>query len=167
MPEREGNLFLEKPVERDVLLRELRRLTASTGTRRLLIVDDNEVSRYILRDLLNQPWLEITEAANGTEAMAALRENLPDAVILDLLMPDISGFDILRELRSRVATKNLPVLIYTSKPLSDIEKAQLETWHARVIRKEEISTRLSAKPFLDWVKTVGIAPEPATREQDV
>ncbi|MGA7108247.1 MAG: ATP-binding protein [Terracidiphilus sp.] len=167
VPEREGNLFLEKPVERDVLLRELRRLTASTGTRRLLIVDDNEVSRYILRDLLNQPWLEITEAANGTEAMAALRENLPDAVILDLLMPDINGFDILRELRSRVATKSLPVLIYTSKPLSDIEKAQLETWHARVIRKEEISTRLSAKPFLDWVKTVGIAPEPATREQDV
>ena len=46
-------------------LRELRRLTVHNGTRKVLLVDDNEVSRYILRDLLNQPWLEIREAANG------------------------------------------------------------------------------------------------------
>jgi signal transduction histidine kinase/CheY-like chemotaxis protein len=163
---RGAHLFLPKPLERESLLRELRRLTVETGTRRLLLVDDNEVSRYILRDLLSQPWLDIREAANGTEALKALSEGLPDAVILDLLMPDMSGFDILRKLRAEPATQNLPVLIYTSKVLSDVEKAQLDSLDARVIRKEDVTTRLSAQPFLDWVKSVGITPEIVARERD-
>jgi CheY-like chemotaxis protein len=164
---RGASLFLPKPLDHEVLLRELRRLTVQTGTRRLLLVDDNEVSRYILRDLLNQPWLEIREAANGTEAMRSLNENLPDAVILDLLMPDMSGFEILRQLRSSPATEMLPVLIYTSKVLTDAEKAQLDSLDTRIIRKEDVATRLSAQPFLDWVKSVGLAPEPAVRGEGV
>jgi CheY-like chemotaxis protein len=163
---RGANLFLHKPLERDVLLRELRNLTVQTGTRRLLMVDDNEVSRYILRDLLSQPWLDIREASNGTEALKALGEGLPDAVILDLLMPDMSGFDILKKLRAEPATQSLPVLIYTSKVLSDAETAQLDLLGARVIRKEDVTSRLSAQPFLDWVKSVGIAPEIGARERD-
>ncbi len=152
------NVFLPKPIERETLLRELRRLTAQTGIRRLLLVDDNDVSRYILRELLHQPWLEIEEASNGTAALAALQHQIPDALILDLLMPDIGGFEILRQLRASPATENLPVLIYTSKPLSETERAQLETWRARVVRKEDVSTRLSAQPFLDWLSTAGLSP---------
>jgi CheY-like chemotaxis protein len=98
--------------------------------------------------------------------MSALNEGLPYALILDLLMPDISGFEILRHLRSQLATESLPVLIYTSKTLSDAEKAQLASWQAKIIRKEDIATRLSAKPFLDWAKSVGLAPEPAVREHN-
>ena len=101
-----ANLFLPKPIEREVLLRELRRLTAHTGTKRILLVDDNEVARYILRDLLDQPWLDIREASSGTEALNMLSEGLPDALILDLLMPDISGFEILRQLRTQEATSS-------------------------------------------------------------
>src|SRR5580698_472280 len=164
---RGGSVFLPKPVDRDALIGELRRLTANTGTRRVLLVDDNEVSRYILRDLLDQPWLDIREAASGTEALSALNEQLPDAVILDLLMPDISGFEILRQLRSQVTTKSLPVLIYTSKVLSETEKAQLESWRARIIRKEEITTRLSAQPFLDWIRSSGLAPDDAVGQHNV
>ena len=160
------NVFLPKPVEKEVLLGELRRLTAQTGTRRILLVDDNEVSRYILRDLLAQPWLDIQEAASGTEALSLLNENMPDAIILDLLMPDISGFDVLRHLRTQSATQSLPVLIYTSKVLSEAEKTQLDTWHARVIRKEDITTRLSAQPFLDWVRSVGLSLETGARGQN-
>jgi signal transduction histidine kinase/DNA-binding response OmpR family regulator len=160
------NVFLPKPVEKEVLLGELRRLTAQTGTRRILLVDDNEVSRYILRDLLAQPWLDIQEAASGTEALSLLNENMPDAMILDLLMPDISGFDVLRHLRTQSATQSLPVLIYTSKVLSEAEKTQLDTWHARVIRKEDITSRLSAQPFLDWVRSVGLSLETGARGQN-
>jgi signal transduction histidine kinase/CheY-like chemotaxis protein len=154
------NVFLPKPLEREILLRELRRLTAQTGTRRLLLVDDNDVSRYILRELLQQPWLEIEEASNGTAALAALEAKLPDAVILDLLMPDIGGFEILRQLRASPATEKLPVLIYTSKPLSESERAQLESLRARVVRKEDVSTRLSAQPFLDWLSAAGLLIAP-------
>lgn len=156
---RGGSLFLPKPLDREVLLRELRRLTVQTAPRRVLLVDDNEVSRYILRDLLNQPWLDIREAGNGLEAMAALEESLPDALILDLLMPDVSGFEILRKLRASPATEKLPVLIYTSKVLTDAEKTQLKSLEARIIRKEDVTSRLSAQPFLDWVRSIGLAPE--------
>ena len=158
-----ANLFLQKPIESDNLLRELRRLTAHNGTRKLLLVDDNEVARYILRDLLDQPWLQIREASSGTAALNALSESLPDALVLDLLMPDLSGFEILRQLRSQPATKNLPVLIYTSKVLTEAEKTQLDSWQARIIRKEDVSSRLSAKPFLEWLKSVGLGPETGVR----
>lgn len=153
-----ANLFLPKPLERVTLLRELRRLTAQSGTRRLLLVDDNDVSRYILREILQQPWLEFEEARNGKEALAALEKKLPDAVILDLLMPDIGGIEILRQLRSRPATIDLPVLIYTSKVLNESERTQLESLRVRVVRKEDVSTRLSAQPFLDWLSAAGISP---------
>ncbi|MFZ0302540.1 MAG: ATP-binding protein [Terracidiphilus sp.] len=161
-----ADLFLRKPVEAELLVREVRRLTAKTGTKRVLLVDDNEVARYILRDLLNHAWLDIREAANGTEALAALNEKLPDAMILDLLMPDVSGFEIVRQLRGQPATRDLPVLIYTSKVLSDSEKAQLESWKCRIIRKEDITTRLSAQPFLDWIRSVGLAPDELTEKRD-
>jgi DNA-binding response OmpR family regulator len=161
-----ADVFLRKPVDAEMLVGEVRRLTANTGTRHVLLVDDNEVARYILRDLLNHPWLDIREAANGSEALAALNERLPDAMILDLLMPDISGFEILRQLRTQPATRSLPVLIYTSKILSESEKAQLESWQCKIIRKEDVTTRLSAQPFLDWIRFVGLSPEALTGKRD-
>jgi signal transduction histidine kinase/CheY-like chemotaxis protein len=162
--ERGADFFLPKPVEREVLLRELRRLTAQIGTRRILLVDDNDVSRYILRELLHQPWLAIDEAANGTQALALIHEKHPDGVILDLLLPDIGGVEILRQLRSDPATETLPVMIYTSKPLSEAERALLESWSAGVIRKEDVSTRLSAQPFLDWLIAAGLSPVRSSSE---
>jgi len=156
--DRGADLFLPKPLERESLLRELRRLTIQGGTRRLLLVDDNDVSRYILRELLHYPWLEIEEARNGKEALAALSRKMPDGLILDLLMPDISGLQILRQLRSSPPTEDLPVLIYTSKLLDEQERAQLESLGARIVRKEDVSTRLSAQPFLDWLNTAGLSP---------
>ncbi|HEX3987038.1 MAG TPA: ATP-binding protein [Acidobacteriaceae bacterium] len=165
--ERGISLFLPKPLDRDTLLRELRRLTARGGTRRLLLVDDNDVSRYILRELLNQPWLLLEEARNGREALAAIASSQPDALILDLLMPDVGGFEVLRLLRADPATEHLPVLIYTSRPLSESDRAQLESWRARVIRKEDVSTRLSAQPFLDWLTAAGLSPvQPAPHPDD-
>ncbi len=161
-----ASLFLPKPIDRDLLLRELRRLTSTSGSRRLLIVDDNEVSRYILGEVLSQPWLHIQEASNGTEALARLAEGLPDAMILDLLMPDLSGFEILRQLRAKPETASLPVLIYTSKPLSDAERSEIENLNAAIVRKGDVSTRLSAQPFQDWFNVAGISPKAMTGKTD-
>ncbi|MBS1804253.1 MAG: response regulator [Acidobacteria bacterium] len=162
----EVSAFLQKPVDRDVLLQELRSRVSQAESRRILLVDDNEIARYILRDLLDQPWLNIREASNGTDAFAAIEQEIPDAVILDILMPDMSGFDVLRKLRGSSATEKLPVLIYTSKDLSESERSELETLNASVIKKAEVSSRLSAKPFLDWAKSAGVSPEDMTTESN-
>jgi signal transduction histidine kinase/DNA-binding response OmpR family regulator len=160
------DMFLPKPVDRDALLRELRSRVSQMESRRILLVDDNEIARYILRDLLDQPWLNIREASNGTEAFIAIEQEIPDAIILDILMPDMSGFDVLRRLRGSSATERLPVLIYTSKDLSESERSELETLNASVIKKAEVSSRLSAKPFLDWAKAAGISPEAMAPESN-
>jgi signal transduction histidine kinase/CheY-like chemotaxis protein len=167
MPPAKISLFIPKPLDRETLLAELRRLTSNVGTRNLLLVDDNEVSRYILRELLTQPWLQIEELSNGASALERLDRRLPDAMILDLLMPDMSGFEILRRLRSKPETAQFPVLVYTSKVLSDTEKAQLAGWNAKVVRKEDVSSRLSNQPFLEWFNAVGLTPEARAREQHV
>lgn len=153
-----ADLFLRKPFDRELLLSALRQFTGAGGTRKLYLVDDNEVSRYIVRELLSQPWLHIEELSNGRDALKRLDDQLPDAIILDLLMPDVSGFEVLRQLRTKPQTEALPVLIYTSKPLSDAEQAQLAAWNASVVRKEDVSTRLSARPFIDWLAEAGISP---------
>jgi signal transduction histidine kinase/CheY-like chemotaxis protein len=158
-----AQIFMPKPLDQGSLLHELRRLTSQFGVKHLLLVDDNDVARYILRELLGQPWLDIREASNGAEALAELKGNPPDAVILDLLMPDMSGFQILQQLRSNEETQQLPVLIYTSKPLSERERAQLESLRARIVRKEDVSTRLSAQPFMDWLRSSGLTPESGAR----
>jgi CheY-like chemotaxis protein len=158
--------FLLKPVEKDVLLGELRDRTAQTGVRRLLVVDDNEIARYILRDLLDQPWLQIREASSGKEALSSISAELPDAIILDLLMPDMSGFEVLRQLRAHRATEKLPILIYTSKDVSESEQLELDALNTRMIKKAEVTSRLSARPFLDWARSVGLSPESAASERN-
>lgn len=165
-PQAKIDLFLLKPLDRETLLAQLRTLTRNTGTRKLLLVDDNEVSRYIVRELLSQPWLQMEEFSNGATALARIEQQLPDAMILDLLMPDVSGFDVLRELRSKPHTLQLPVLVYTSKPLSQSERKQLADWNAPVVRKEDVSSRLSTKPFLDWLRAAGLTPEARAQEQN-
>ena len=162
--ERGAKAFLSRPLERDSLIGELRNITLTSGVRKVLLVDDNEVSRYILRELLCQPWLRIEEASNGREAMALINEGPPDALILDLLMPDMSGFEVLRELRRRPETAEMPVLIYSSKPLTDSERAELESWNAQMMRKDDIATRLSAQPFLEWIKANALDTHQPTRE---
>jgi CheY-like chemotaxis protein len=74
-------------------------------------------------------------------------------------MPDMSGFDVLRELRADAQTRELPVLIYTSKVLSETDRSATGGLAGSgVVRKENVSTRLSARPFLDWLEAAGVAP---------
>ena len=81
-------------------------------------------------------------------------------------MPDISGMDVLRRLRENSSTQTLPVLVYTSKLLSDSEKQQLEDLGTSVLRKEDVSSRLSAQPFLDWLEKSGLNPQEHVSEQN-
>lgn len=160
------DVFVAKPLETDKMLLELRRVTSQTGIRRILLVDDNEVARYILRDLLDQPWLAIREVSSGAQALSTIAEAMPDGIILDLLMPDISGFEVLRRLRKQKETYKIPVLVYTSKVLSESEKAELDSWHVPVVRKEDVTSRLSVRPFIEWAKTVGLTPDRGGWEGD-
>jgi len=140
------------------ILNELRRLTGREKPLKLLLVDDNDVSRYILRELLDRPWLSLIEAHNGREAIDMAMEEDPDGVILDLVMPEQTGFEVLEELRTQEKTRNLPVIICTSKLLSDQEKMRLHVLGAGLISKADVASTLKPERLLKLLAEAGITP---------
>jgi signal transduction histidine kinase/DNA-binding response OmpR family regulator len=133
-----ADAYAVKPVERGWLLERLSALTGAPPAP-LLIVDDDETARYVLRSLLGSGW-RISEAAGGAEGLRRAREEQPCAIFLDLVMPDLSGLEVLERLRNDTATRDIPVVVVTSKRLEREEERML-TAHARaVLAKEELSS---------------------------
>ena len=93
---------------------------------RIAIVDDNpDVRRLIRRILQSQGEYTLFEASNGTEALELVARELPNLVILDLMMPEVDGFTVLEKLQENPDTSNIPVIVVTAKELTDEEKKRL------------------------------------------
>lgn len=87
----------------------------------VMIVDDENINIAILSQILS-PEYNLLTAMNGHEALRRAEENRPDLILLDIVMPDISGFDVLRKLKSSAATKEIPVIIITGRDNPDDEE---------------------------------------------
>jgi signal transduction histidine kinase/DNA-binding response OmpR family regulator len=126
--------YLVKPVDRRRLAQSLRALCgAAVG--RILLVEDDAVARATIRQALEREGWEVTEADNGRVALERLAAGLPDAIVLDLLMPEMDGFEFVAELRSRRDSRQVPVLVVTAMDLSDEDHRRLNGEVERVIRK--------------------------------
>ena len=116
--------FHAKPIDRGWLLNQLQ---SNTGRdpRKILIVDDDEISRYLVKGLLANRGYRVLEAHGGSEGLRLARENRPNLIVLDLSMPDLNGFQVLDSLKNDAETKDIPVVIYTSKKLESQDRARL------------------------------------------
>ncbi len=152
-----ATLAISKPLEAASLLQDVRRITRQEKPKKLLLVDDNDLSLYILRELLDRPWLSLMEAHNGQEALDMINREQPDAVILDLIMPGMGGFEVLQKLRDQEETRRLPVIVYTSKMLSGEEKKRLTDLAAGLIAKSDVTTSLSPESLLSSLARMDIA----------
>lgn len=128
--------YCVKPVERRWLLRKLRGIAGSRPLEKVLIIDDEEVSRYLIKGLLADTKYRILEAADGPSGLRAATEEAPDVIFLDLMMPGMSGFEVLQELKRREATRLIPVIITTSKTLDEEERRLLFSQAVTVLAKE-------------------------------
>jgi DNA-binding response OmpR family regulator len=90
-------------------------VTWSAMTPRILIADDDDDLRQLLRLMLSREGFEIIEAANGAEALARAYDSRPTLMLLDVMMPDIDGFDVCRQLRSDERTHRLPIVFVTAR----------------------------------------------------
>jgi CheY-like chemotaxis protein len=93
----------------------------------VLVVDDDAWMRSVLTDLLPVEGYKVEEAGNGTSAIRLARKDRPDVVILDLVLPGMSGLDVLRELKSDSWTSNIPVIVFgadTSQLPTDCARAE-------------------------------------------
>jgi len=101
----------------------------------ILIIDDEETSRYIARHLFHNSNCHVVESSDGVEGAEKARFESPDLILLDLVMPRRSGFEVLDDLKSDDSTRNIPIVIHTSKNLSRSDFERLAGRHAAVLPK--------------------------------
>ena len=121
-----ADAYLVKPIEPETLISTLVRLTSPVEMRRVLIIDDDETDRYLLKRRLAGPNIQILEASSGAEGLSRAASLRPDLIFLDLRMPEMSGFDVLEALKSDTKTSSIPVVVHTSAQLSEDEMVRLK-----------------------------------------
>ncbi len=137
--------FVNKPTTREGIDDALSRIKefAEPRRKRLLIVEDNAAEQMSIRELLGHDDIEIVNASTGNEALDALQEKPCDCVVLDLRLPDMSGFEVLERMRSHVELADIPVVVFTGRELSAEEDAQLHTMaRSIVVKGVELPERL-------------------------
>lgn len=111
----------------------------SSHAPRVLVVDDDEISRYLVHDALRNSEFQVLEASSGPEGIRLAKEEKPDAILLDLVMPGMGGMEVLNTLKNDPETKHIPVIINTSKTIDAPESSFLMEKAENVIAKSFIS----------------------------
>jgi CheY-like chemotaxis protein len=109
---------------------------SGSRTKRLLIVEDNDIERRSIAELLGHDDIELLTAATGEEALSAMRERAFDCVVLDLRLPDMTGFELLEKMHVEPALAAVPVVIFTGKDLTPAEQAQLKLMAKSIVLKD-------------------------------
>jgi CheY-like chemotaxis protein len=121
--------YLVKPVDRDELIRAVRHaVRASSHEPRditVLAVDDDPIVLELMDAVLGPEDFTVVKAGSGREGLDLVRERRPDVIVLDLLMPDFDGFQVLDELKGDPETAHIPIIILTCKALSQEDKQRL------------------------------------------
>ncbi len=129
--------FISKPVDAKELTGALDRVIrfSDPRKRRLLVVEDDPAEQMSIRELIAHDDIEIHTAETGAEALEMLRSDDWDCVVLDLKLPDMSGFEVLERLREESDARDVPVVVFTGKELSAEEDARLHTMARSIVVK--------------------------------
>jgi PAS domain S-box-containing protein len=127
--------FLTKPIERDQLLRVLRRFGRPDAPRCVLVVEDDDLTRTTLGRAMQDEGWDVALAPHGRAALERMAERVPNLVLLDLMMPEMNGFEFLEALRAREAWHNVPVVVITAKDLTAADRHRLNGGVQRVVTK--------------------------------
>jgi signal transduction histidine kinase/DNA-binding response OmpR family regulator len=126
--------YLTKPVQRERLVGLLRK-HCQDGTAPVLVVEDDDDTREMLQRTLEREGFTVTEAADGRAGLDRVAEQRPSLILLDLLMPQMNGFEFLAELQARPDWRTIPVVVVTAKDLTAEEHARLSGQVSEVLRK--------------------------------
>jgi signal transduction histidine kinase/CheY-like chemotaxis protein len=144
--------FQIKPVDREWLLNRLKSQAEERTVEQILVIDDDEVSRYLLKGLLSDTRYNVIEAAGGQEGLNMARRIKPSAIFLDVVMPDLNGFEVLDQLKTDPDTRHIPVVAVTSKLLSDEERKHLDEKTVDVLSKDHSAREVSVTKVRDALK---------------
>jgi HAMP domain-containing protein/CheY-like chemotaxis protein/nitrogen-specific signal transduction histidine kinase len=153
--------FLSKPTTAEGLDAALHRIKefAEPRRRRLLVIEDDPAEQLSIAALLGHDDVQIDQVSTGTEALASLRSREYDCAVLDLRLPDMSGFEVLETLRDDAGIAETPVVVFTGRELSPEEDARLHTLaHSVVVKGVESPERLLDETALFLHRVVADLP---------
>ena len=131
--------YLTKPIDRDKLVDLVAKYRAPSGLTRILVVEDDVTQRELIRSWLEpQNWLVI-EADNGRVAIDRLSERVADVILLDLMMPEMDGFQLVAEMQKHPAWSKIPVIVVTARDLTVEDHARLNSGIEMILRKERFN----------------------------
>lgn len=155
-----ADAFLIKPVDRLPLLSKLNNLVTQGRSQTLLLIDDDPAYRYVVKQLLANTPLQILEAVNGQEGFALAEAAQPAAILLDLEMPEMSGFDVLDRLKENLNTQAIPVIIYSSTQLNTEAQSRLTAQSIAILSKETTAQAATMAQLRDAFVKAGLVLEP-------
>jgi PAS domain S-box-containing protein len=139
--------WLVKPVNRERFLSAVARAVPAPpagGRPKLLVIDDHRETVDLLADTLERRGFRAFRAYGGEEGLREAGQVLPDAIVLDLVMPGMSGFEVARRLQEQDATRGIPILVFTFKELGEEERATLGGQVRRIVSKSDTGDLLDA-----------------------
>jgi hypothetical protein len=157
---------LQKPLTRTELAAAFDNISAFTqrGVRRLLVVEDDDAQRMGIVDLIGNGDVETTAVPTGAEALGALNAEQYDCMVLDLKLPDMTGFELIEKIQTELGKQDLPIIVYTGKELTEKEETQLRRVADAIIVKEASSPeRLLAETALFLHRVEANLPEQKRR----
>ncbi|HEY3897758.1 MAG TPA: response regulator [Chthoniobacter sp.] len=142
--------YMLKPIDRGDFVTTLRKYCTRQESPTVLIVEDDQPTREMLRRALEREKFQVTEAGNGVEALGQLTIHRPALILLDLMMPEMDGFQFTREVRAHPQWRNIPILVMTAKDINAEDRARLDGKVSRILQKgacgrEELLVEISQR----------------------
>src|SRR6185369_5862716 len=138
--------YLTKPIDREKLSASVQRYRH--GSQIVLVVEDDDDTREMMvRTLANDGWT-VREAENGRVALDRVREGVPELILLDLMMPEMDGFEFISHLRQNEAWQTIPVVVLTAKDITPEEHRRLQG----NVRKVFLKASFSREELVDEIR---------------
>ncbi len=143
--------YLVKPVDRERLIAILNRYRKDNQPCSILIVEDDPETRRLVRRILERENWSVGEAQNGRVALERVEKSRPDLILLDLIMPEMDGFEFINQLVGREEWRSIPVVVITAKDLNAEDRRRLNGYVQGVIEKGSYSREELAEKVRDLV----------------
>ena len=148
--------FWLKPVDQERLLRKLGSLSGNGARGKVLVIDDDERARYLMRKHLEGGAYQLFEAASGPEGVRIAQTHRPNVILLDFLLREMNAFDVLDELKGDARTRAIPVIIVTSHSLQPEERQRLAAETEVILSKQSLSREIAINRIRDALSKAGV-----------
>ena len=145
--------YLQKPITPQALLASMDNILRQKA-KSVLVVDDEKDVLELVKQIFEDEKIPVITADNGRKALAVLENEIPDLLLLDLMMPEMDGFDVIRALKSNPAWREIPVIVITAKTLTEEEKSFLGTRVESIVYKEGMTSSVVLDEVGDAMKKI-------------